>query len=81
MFNIDEKTLKNLREKYTKGSKVKLIQMDDPYVTIPKGTMGIVSKVDDTGTIHVSWETGSSLGIVYGVDKCELIERMEENYE
>ena len=74
MFNIDEETLKNLRKNYTKGSKVRLIQMDDPYTTIPKGTIGTVSKVDDAGTIHVSWETGSSLGIVYGVDKCELIE-------
>ena len=74
MFNIDEETLKNLRRNYPKGSKVKLIQMDDPYTTISKGTIGTVSKVDDAGTIHVSWETGSSLGIVYGVDKCELIE-------
>lgn len=74
MINIDEETLKNLRRNYPKGSKVKLIQMDDPYTTIPKGTIGIVYKVDDAGTIHVSWETGSSLGIVYGVDKCELIE-------
>lgn len=68
MFNIDEETLKNLRKNYPKGSKVRLIQMDDPYTTIPKGTVGTVSKVDDAGTIHVSWETGSSLGIVYGVD-------------
>ena len=74
MFNIDEETLKNLRRNYPKGSKVKLIQMDDPYTTIPKETIGIVSKVDDAGTIHVNWETGSSLGVVYGVDKCELIE-------
>ena len=74
MFNIDEETLKNLRRKYPKGSKVKLIQMDDPYTTIPNGTIGTVPKVDDAGTIHVNWETGSSLGVVYGVDKCELIE-------
>ena len=74
MFNIDKETLKNLRKNYPKGSKVRLIQMDDPYTTIPKGTIGTVSKVDDAGTIHVNWETGSSLGIVYGVDKCELIE-------
>ena len=74
MFNIDEETLKNLRRKYSKGSKVRLIQMDDPYTTIPKGTIGTVSKVDDAGIIHVNWETGSSLGVVYGVDKCELVE-------
>ena len=74
MVNIDEETLKNLRRKYLKGSKVRLTQMDDPYTTIPKGTIGTVPKVDDGGTIHVNWETGSSLGVVYGVDKCELVE-------
>ena len=40
MFNIDEETLKNLRRKYPKGSKVRLTQMDDPYTTIPKETIG-----------------------------------------
>ena len=74
MFNINEETLKDLRKNYLKGCKVRLIQMDDPYTTIPKGTIGTVSKVDDAGTIHVSWETGNSLGIVYGIDKCELVE-------
>ena len=33
-----------------------------------------IAKIDDTGTIHVSWGTGNSLGIVYGIDKCELVE-------
>ena len=74
MFNIDEETLKDLRKKYPKGSKVRLTQMDDPYTTIPKGTIGTVSKVDDAGTIHVSWGTGNSVGIVYGIDKCKLVE-------
>lgn len=26
--------------------------------------------VDSMGTIHVAWETGSTLGVVYGEDKC-----------
>lgn len=26
--------------------------------------------VDDAGTIHVHWENGSLLGIIYAVDKC-----------
>ena len=42
--------------------------MDDPYSRIPPGTQGIVSAVDDIGTIFVKWENGSSLGVVYGVD-------------
>ena len=37
--------------------------MDDPYTKIPEGTKGTVLVVDDTGTIHVKWDNGSSLGI------------------
>ena len=29
--------------------------------------------VDDIGTIHVSWDCGSSLGIAYGEDLCKKI--------
>lgn len=29
--------------------------------------------VDDIGTIHVRWDCGSSLGVVYPEDKCEII--------
>jgi len=34
----------------------------------PKGTKGVVIQVDDIGTLHVAWETGSTLGVVPGVD-------------
>ena len=47
--------------------------MDDPYRDIPVGTGGTVESVDDTGTIHVAWDTGNHLGIVYGEDSCEKI--------
>lgn len=57
-----------LKEQYPKGTRVKLISMDDPYAKIPSGTLGTVSNVDDIGTIHVRWDNGSSLGLVYGED-------------
>ena len=60
--------LEGLREKYTKGTVVVLEKMNDPYSKIPIGTEGVVSRVDDVGTIHVSWKNGSSLGVVYGED-------------
>lgn len=47
--------------------------MDDPYHPVPSGTLGIVDKVDDSGTIHVIWENGSYLGLIYGVDNFEKL--------
>ena len=42
--------------------------MDDPYTRLTPGLKGTVLSVDDIGTIHVAWDNGSSLGVVYGVD-------------
>lgn len=66
-------TIKRLREKYPNGAIVKLISMDDPYHPVPPGTLGKVTMVDDAGTIHVNWQTGSSLGLIEGVDSFEIL--------
>jgi hypothetical protein len=42
--------------------------MDDPYSALRPGDKGTVSFVDDTGTLHTDWDSGSHLGLVYGVD-------------
>lgn len=57
-----------LREKYPTGTRVELVHMDDPYTSLTTGDKGTVRFVDDIGTIHISWDCGSSLGAVYGVD-------------
>lgn len=67
MMFPSRETVARYKEKYPIGSKVKLVQMDDPYAP-PVGTLGTVMFVDDTATVHVRWETGSSLGAVYGED-------------
>ena len=72
MFNISEKTLDKLRIQYPKGTRVKLIRMVD-FQAPPKGTLGTVMGVDDAGSIMVSWDTGSSLSVVYGEDIVEKL--------
>ena len=63
-----------LRQRYPVGARVELTHMDDPYNTkLVPGCKGTVLCVDDIGTIHVSWDCGSSLGIVYGEDSCRVI--------
>ena len=72
MFNISEKTLDKLRTQYPKGTRVKLIKMND-YQAPHKGTQGTVLGVDDAGSIMVSWDTGSSLSVVHGEDIVEKL--------
>lgn len=62
-------TIEKLRKMFSKGTRVELVKMDDTQAP-PIGTKGTVVCVDDIGTIMVKWDNGSTLGIVYGVDKC-----------
>lgn len=57
-----------LRKMYPEGSRVELVRLDDPYSKLTPSERGTVELVDDTGTVFVKWDCGSSLGIVYGVD-------------
>ena len=60
--------VERIGKEYPKGTRVELVEMNDPYTRIPPGTKGTVSCVDDIGTIFVDWDTGSGLGVAYGVD-------------
>lgn len=60
--------IERLRQAFPAGSRVKLVSMDDPQAP-PAGTLGTVWGVDDAGDILVSWDTGSSLSVIYGVDR------------
>ena len=69
---MNEKSLERLRNMYPAGTRIRLLHIDDiqapPYITL-----GIIKKIDDMGTIHVLWDTGSSLGLVSGVDRFETV--------
>ena len=74
MWRIPKETLARLKEEYPAGTRVELVYMDDPYNTkLFPGCRGTVRCVDSVGTIHVSWDCGSSLGIVYGEDVCRKV--------
>lgn len=65
--------VEKLRKRYPAGTRVELIQMDDVQAP-PIGTKGTVRGVDDAGSIMVSWDTGGSLSVIYGVDICRKVE-------
>jgi len=77
MIGIHPEMLKHLREYYKPGTRVRLVHMNDPYTHISTGTIGIVTGVDDLGTIHLAWSNGSTLGVVFGEDECVKIEEGE----
>ena len=68
-----EKELEMLRAKYPKGTRIRLIHMNDPQ-PVPSGTIGEVALIDDAGNIHMNWQNGRSLAIIEGIDDFEIIE-------
>jgi hypothetical protein len=74
MIFPDRKIVDRIKTEYPAGTRVELLEMHDQYRVMPKGLKGTVSCVDDTGTIHVNWDNGSTLGVVYGEDRCRKVQ-------
>ncbi|HAR47658.1 MAG TPA: DUF4314 domain-containing protein [Firmicutes bacterium] len=68
--------LEELRKQYPVGNRVELIKMEDVQAP-PIGTKGTVLGVDDIGSIMVAWDNGSSLNVVYSVDKVRMLETVK----
>lgn len=56
-----------------RGDRVELVRTSDPHTRLRPGDQGTVRRVDDLGTVHVSWDSGSSLGLVPGEDDWRVI--------
>ena len=55
---MNQDKIKEIRQKYPKGTRIMLNSMDDPHHPVPSGTLGTVETVDDIGTIHMKWDNG-----------------------
>ncbi|HBD86243.1 MAG TPA: DUF4314 domain-containing protein [Clostridiales bacterium] len=73
MSEISKQQLQIIREEFPKGARIELLQMDDAQAP-QLGTKGTVQGVDDTGSVMVYWDNGSSLNVLYGVDRCRKLE-------
>ena len=74
MFFPPRDIVERIKKEYPSGTRVELIELNDPYRHFDAGLKGTVSCVDDTGTIHVDWDNGYHLGIVYGEDSCRKLD-------
>jgi len=69
---LSQEEIQNIKLKYVKGTKLKLIKMYDLQKLDP-GTTGIVDFVDDAGQIHMNWENGRTLALQPGIDEFEIL--------
>lgn len=56
-----------------KGDRVEFIASSDPFTRLQSGDRGTVRFVDDLGTVHVDWDSGSGLGMVPGEDSFRVL--------
>lgn len=63
---------------YPPGTRIRLIFTDDPYTKLIPGDEGTVTSVDDAGQIHISWDKGSSIAMIPGVDQFEKVTGLKE---
>ena len=69
----NKEVVDRIRRQFPVGCRVELLRMDDVQAP-PIGTKGTVTGVDDTASILVNWDNGSSLNVVYGEDLCRKLE-------
>ena len=64
---LNRETVEKTREEYPVGTRVELVKMDD-FQAPPVGTKGTVRGVDDTASLLIDWDNGSSLNVIFGED-------------
>lgn len=73
MSKRTEDYVKRMREKYPTGTVLELDHMDDIQAP-PKGSRMTVTHVDDMGTIHGTWDNGSTIGLVPSCDRFHVVD-------
>lgn len=72
-MELSRETVNRLKSEYPSGTRVRCIYMNDPFHPIDEGTTGTVDHVDDAGQLHMHWDNGRTLALVYGEDIFEKI--------
>ena len=67
------KHVQEIKNKYAKGTRIKLTKTMDDIQPILANQKGTVLFVDDIGTLHMKWDNGRGLGIVVDEDEFEII--------
>ncbi len=70
-YNSNEAEL--MRKKYSPGTRMKLIAMNDPYDPVPPGTEGTLDFIDDACQMHMKWDNGRTLALIPGEDRFSIV--------
>ncbi len=57
-----------------KGDRIELVYTSDVMTNLRQGDRGTVTMIDAMDTVHVKWDSGSTLGMVPGEDSFRIIE-------
>jgi len=58
------------------GDRVELVEMDDSFTRLEKGSKGTVKKIEeDQDLIWVNWDNGEKLALLIGIDKFKVIKK------
>ena len=67
-FEAERRFAQRMKENYPPGTRIMLLNMDDPYAPVPEGPKGTVVHVDDAAQIHMKCDNGRTLALVPGED-------------
>ena len=70
---ISKAALEARRARYPTGCRVALVRTSDPYTTLVPGDLGTVDFLDSIGTIFITWDNGSTLGMAFGEDEVRRV--------
>ncbi len=55
------------------GARVRLVRCTDEWTHLAPGALGTIEFIDSTGTLHMRWDSGSTLGLIPGIDAWEVV--------
>lgn len=55
------------------GALVRLVSPSDSNRQLRSGESGTVERIEQTGTLHVHWESGATVALIPGEDVWELV--------
>lgn len=62
-----------MREQFPPGTRIRLLEMKDPYAPVPPGTEGTIDFIDDACQLHMAWDNGRTLALIPGEDRFSVI--------
>jgi len=76
---LSQEKVRQIREQYPPGTRVRLNAMPDDPQPIAPGSEGVVTGCDDAGQLQMHWSNGRSLSLLPDVDDFTVISRPEKS--